>query len=70
MREEKRDREREMRKRVFRFSLKSMEIEPSVFVGARRKLIHVSQATRGYQNLRVSSNFTWWGIFLLEIFLA
>ena len=32
------ERERERGKWVFRFSLKSTEIEPSVFVGARRKV--------------------------------
>ena len=31
-------RERERGKRVFRFSLRSTEIEPSVFVGARIKV--------------------------------
>ena len=36
VREEKRERERG--KEVFRFSLRSMEIELSVFVGARRKV--------------------------------
>ena len=36
MREEERERERERGKSVFCFSLRSTEIEPSVFVGARR----------------------------------
>ena len=40
MREERRERERERErgKGVFRFSLRSTEIELSVFIGARRKV--------------------------------
>ena len=55
---EKRERERERGKGVFRFSIRYMEIEPLVFVGAKGKVGQASRATRGYQNLGVSSNST------------
>ena len=38
--------------------------------GLKAKLIQVVRATRGYQNLGVSSNSTRYGIFLLVLFLA
>ena len=47
---------REKKKRVFCFSLRSTEIRSSVFTGARAKFIYAMKATRGYQNLGVSSN--------------
>ena len=36
----------------------------------KEKLIYATRATRGHQNLGVSSNSTRWGIFLLMLFLA
>ena len=38
--------------------------------GLKPKLIYAERATRGYQNLVVSSNSTRCGIFLLVLFLA
>ena len=43
---------------VFRFSLRSMEIEHRFSSKREEKLIHASRATHVYQNLGVSSNFT------------
>ena len=48
-----RERERE-RKRGFRFSLRSMEIRPLVFVGARRK---VDPRNEGYACIPKSGSF-------------
>ena len=56
--EKERKKERKKRKERVRkggvrsstFSLGFPEIEPSVLVGARGKLVHVTRATCGYQN--------------------
>ena len=51
--------EREEREIFYFFSLllsKIYENRIEVFVGKKGKLIYASQATRGYQNLSVSSN--------------
>ena len=34
------------------------------------KLVHASRTTCEYQNFRVSSNFMWYKIFLLWLFIA
>ena len=49
----------DLRKLDHRFSL-----------GLKAKLIYVTRATRGHQNLGVSSNSTKYRIFLLVLFLA
>ena len=51
-----RERERKEKKKVFCLFLRFMEIKSSFSSKRERKLIHASQATRGYQNLRVLSN--------------
>ena len=45
------EREIERGKWVFRFSLRSTEMEPSVFVGARRKVDPALQATHEYKKI-------------------
>ena len=54
----RREREKGKKKKVFCLFLRFMEIKSSFSSERERKLIHASQATRGYQNLRVSSNST------------
>ena len=51
-------REREKGKKVFRFSLRSTEIERRLSSEQKAKSVHASRAMRGYQNLGVSSNST------------
>ena len=63
---EKRVRERE-KKKLFSLIFK---IYRNRTVGLKVKLIHISQATHEYQNLRVLSNFTRYRIFLLGLFLT
>ena len=53
---ERRERKKEKEKWVFLFSLRFTKIGLSFFVGARGKVGPCNEATRGYQNLGVSSN--------------
>ena len=61
----RRERERERGKGVFRFSLRSMEIEPSVFIGARIKFDRVPKSW-SFVKLHEVGNFPTWNIFSLK----
>ena len=71
-RERERERERERGKGVFRFSLRSTEIEPLVFVEARRKVypriadyVWVPKSWSFFKLYEVG-NFPTWNIFILK----
>ena len=66
------DRERKRKKKVFRFSVRSTKIEPSVFVGVRRKVdSHIAsyawiQKPWSFIKLHEVENFPIWNIFSLK----
>ena len=67
------ERERERRKGVFRFSLRSTEIEPSVFIRAKRKVdpriasyMWVPKSW-SFVKLHEVGNFPTWNIFSLKV---
>ena len=71
MRGESERREREKRRVERETSLSYLWKSDRRFLSEQKaKSVHATRATRGYQNLGVSSSSTRWGIFLLRFFLA